>query len=247
MTDQGKVAIVTGGSRGIGAAISKKLVTPGYNIHISYLEKDDYYENLQNEMTGQNVSLSCTRGDIANPNICRTIINDCIDIHGRLDALILNAGIFKMGGFDDISIEDWQKLVNTNLSSAVYLLKYSLPYLRKVAGNIIFIGTGSIANPVPATEYPLYEVSKSGLYVLMKSLSVSEAEFGIRVNMVSPGLIDTGSYGNKTMKDYKKQIPLGRFGKPVEVADAVMFLLSDDASYINGANIDVTGGWIRRQ
>jgi NAD(P)-dependent dehydrogenase (short-subunit alcohol dehydrogenase family) len=246
MTNIRKVAIITGGARGIGGAICRKLAQDGFDLHISYNTSKDQINQLKNELTGQNVSFSTTKGDLTNPDICRDLVTNCLYKHKRLDALILNAGLFMMGDLESISMTDWRKLIDTNLSSAINILKNALPNLRESKGNIIFIGTGSISHPVPAVDYPAYEASKAGLYVLLKSLSVTEGVHGVRVNMVSPGMIDTGMLSKSTVDKFKKEVPLNRLGKPEEVAEVVAFLLSDAASYVNGANVDVTGGWIRK-
>ena len=246
MTNIRKVAIITGGARGIGGAICRKLARDGFDLHVSYNTSKDQVNQLKNEMVGQNVSFSTTQGDLTNPDVCRSLIDDCLNQHGKLDALILNAGLFLMGDLESVSMTDWRKLIDTNLSSAINILKNTLPKLRESKGNIIFIGTGSISHPVPAVDYPAYEASKAGLYVLLKSLSVTEGVHGMRVNMVSPGMINTGSLSKSAMEKLAKQVPLNRLGKPEEVAEVVAFLLSDAASYVNGANVDVTGGWIRK-
>ena len=246
MPETKQVAIITGGAKGIGAAISKRLALDGYSIHISYNESSKDYVSLEKELLGQNVALSLTRGDISNPEVCRQIADDCIEKHDRIDTLILNAGKFLMGSLDDLSSYEWNQLVQVNITSAMQILKNVLPHMRKIGGNVVFLGTGSISNPLPSPDYPLYDASKAGLHVLMKSLSASEAGFGIRVNMVSPGMIDTGNLGSDSIKKFSAQIPLQRLGRPEEVASAVAFLISDEASYINGINLDVSGGWVRR-
>lgn len=246
MTNNRRVAIITGGARGIGGAICRKLARDGFDLHVSYNKSQDQINLLKKELTGQNVSFGMTQGDLTNPDTCRNLIDDCINNHGQIDALVLNAGLFIMGDLESVSMTDWRTLIDTNLSSAINILKNALPKLRESKGNIVFIGTGSISHPVPAVDYPAYEASKAGLYVLLKSLSVTEGVHGVRVNMVSPGMIDTGSLSKATVEKISKEVPLNRLGKPEEVAEVVAFLLSDAASYVNGANVDVTGGWIRK-
>lgn len=241
-----KTAIITGGAKGIGAAISSKLADDGFSIHIAYHQSGDEFTKLNAELAEKNIALSSTCGDITDSETCSKIVSDCLHNHGQIDAVILNAGYFTMRNINNISPDEWRKLISVNLSSAIFILNHAVKHLRKTGGNVIFIGTGSIANPVPAPDYPLYEASKAGLYVLMKSLSVSEAEYGVRVNMVSPGMIDSGVYSADTIEKFANQVPLKRLGNPEEVADAVSFLLSDKASYITGANLDVTGGWVRK-
>jgi len=240
-----RIALITGGARGIGAAISRRLAHDGFNLHLNYHESFSRYEKLRKELQEFGISVTGTKADIQNPRECGQVVADCIKAHGYLWALILNAGVFIKGNPVDVSIEEWRKLIDTNLSSAMYLLKYALPHMRKNGGSIIFLGTGSIADSAPTTEYPCYAASKAGLYVLMRSLAVSEGKYGIRVNMVSPGMIDSGQYSKKTIEKFGEEIPLGRIGKPEDVASAVSFLLSDEASYISGANIDVSAGWVR--
>ncbi len=246
MTKTLKTAIITGGATGIGAAISAKLADDGFSMHIAYHNSVDEFTKLNVELTEKNIAPSSTRGDITDSKTCGKIVSDCLDNHGRIDAVILNAGYFTMSNIDNISPDEWRRLIDVNLSSAIFILNHAMQHLRKTGGNVIFIGTGSIATPIPAPDYPLYDASKAGLHALMKSLSASEAEHGVRVNMVSPGMIDTGGFSDGTIEKFTNQVPLKRLGKPDEVADAVCFLLSDKASYINGANLDVTGGWVRK-
>jgi NAD(P)-dependent dehydrogenase (short-subunit alcohol dehydrogenase family) len=246
MTKHTKTAIITGGAKGIGAAISSKLADDGFSLHIAYHQSVDEFTKLSAELAEKNISLSSTRGDITDPETCGKIVSDCLANQGRIDAVILNAGHFTMSNIDNISPDEWNQLIHVNLSSAIFILNHAMEHLRKTGGNVIFIGTGSIANPIPAPDYPLYEASKAGLHVLMKSLSATEAEHGVRVNMVSPGMIDTGGFSDGAIEKFANQVPLKRLGNPDEVADAVGFLLSEKATYITGANLDVTGGWIRK-
>ena len=240
-----KVVLITGGTGGIGEAIASRLARDNFDLHIAWHLNSSAYENLLRKLSQLNIVIGGTKADIRNPDDCKKIVDDCIKTHKSLWGLVLNAGIFIPGGVDDLSPDQWKNLVETNLSSSIYLLKYALPHLRKSRGSVIFIGTGSIADSPPAPEYPLYAASKAGIYVLMRSLAVSEGKNGVRVNTVSPGLIDTGNYSESTIKKFEKEIPLGKFGKPDDIASTVSFLLNDNASYISGTNIDISGGWIR--
>ena len=240
-----RTILITGGARGIGASIAKHLAKSDFNVHVVYNRSALEFKKLRDELSALGIQISDTRGDIRMPDDCKKIIDDCIAQHGQLWGLILNAGIFIPDDPVGISIDDWKSLIDTNLSSAVYLLKWALPPIRESHGSIVFIGTGSIADSTPAPDYPLYAASKAGLYVLMRSLAVSEGKFGVRVNMVSPGMIDAGNYSEKLIVEYEAGIPLGRMGNPRDIASAVGFLLSDEASYISGANIDISGSWTR--
>lgn len=246
MTKTLKTAIITGGAKGIGSAIASRLADDAYSLHIAYNNSVDEFTKLTDELASKNITLSSTRGNIADSKTTSKIVSDCLSNHDRIDAVILNAGQFTMRNINNISPDEWRELIDTNLSSSIFILKHAIEHLRKTKGNIIFIGTGSIANQIPAPDYPLYEASKAGLHVLMTSLSVSEAKHGVRVNMVSPGMIDTGGYSDNLIEEYSNQVPLKRLGKPEDIANAVSFLLSDKASYITGTNLDVTGGWVRK-
>lgn len=240
-----KVTLITGGASGIGEAISRQLARDGYSLHINYNRSSENFKKLKRELENHNVKITGTKADIRSPEECKKIIDECLQAHNGLGALILNAGVFLRGNPIDLSVEEIRQLVDTNLTSSLYLLKYAIPILRKVKGAIIFLGTGSIADSTPSSEYSCYAASKSGLYVMMRSLAVSEGKYGIRVNMVSPGMIDAGGYSQKILTKYKKEIPLGYLGKPNDIASVVSFLLSEEAKYISGANIDVSGGWVR--
>ncbi len=210
-----KVALVTGNHKGLGKAISERLVELGYEKPLEIRSKDF---------------------DLTKSEDCLKVVRLVIEKYGRLDLLVNNVGNYVAKSIDDISVSEWQDLVGSNLNSSFYMSKYALPYLRESHGKIINIGFASLENRSPEPNIIAYHAAKMGLLSLTQGLAKSEAANGVVVNMVSPGSMENTVKHNAISK-----IPLGRLASLDEVADAVLFLVSSD--YITGQNLEVSGGW----
>ncbi|MBC8107343.1 MAG: 3-oxoacyl-[acyl-carrier-protein] reductase [Anaerolineae bacterium] len=246
MTEK-KVAIVTGGSRGIGEAIVRRLAKDGFHV-IAMARNADKLQELcaqirdSGEPGGGSAEPSVC--DIADAKALAEIIDGLAEKHGRLDALVNNAGITKDGLFLRMDDADFDDVINTNLKSAFVATRAAARYImRSKSGRIINIGSvsGVIGNAGQAN----YSASKAGLIGLSKSVARELAGKGVTCNVIAPGFITTDmteSLNDKIKEGAKALIPLKRFGEPKEIAAAVAFLCSDDAAYLTGQVICVDGG-----
>jgi NAD(P)-dependent dehydrogenase (short-subunit alcohol dehydrogenase family) len=253
---EGRVALVTGGARGIGAAISHSLASQGAVVAAGYGSNRKAAERLCEELEQNGTRTSVHQGNIGKPEDCERVVRDVIEQHDRLDILVNNAGVTADKPVLKLSGEDWDKVIAVNLSGAFHTSKAALEHmLERGSGRIVFISSiiGEMGNIGQAN----YAASKSGLYGLAKTMAreaaqalqkegkLDEASLGLTVNCVAPGFIETdmlASVPDKVLENIKKQIPLGRLGRPEEVARVVHFLCADAASYITGQVWSVNGG-----
>lgn len=234
-----KVAIVTGGSRGIGAEIVKTLAVNGYNVILNY--NNSVKKAKEIELNYSNVF--SFKADVSNANEIEKLINFAIDKFGKIDLLVNNAGIDLYKSINDTTFDEFDVLMKTNLYSAYFASKFaSKAMINAKSGNIINIS--SIWGKVGASMETAYSVSKAGLDGLTKSLAKELGPSNIRVNSIAPGIIDTdmNKFLNKDeLNSIKEDIPLERIGKTSDVADAVLML--ENCNYITGQVISVNGGW----
>ena len=246
---QGSVALVTGGGGGIGRAICASLATEGAEIALHYFKGEEAAEEVAGELRRGGEKVGDFQGDLGKPEGAQELVDEVVAGMGRLDLLINNAGI-TLGGKElvDISLEEWRQVMDVNLDSAFYMAKAALPHMReRGSGQIVNIAS-NIVNSLPGGS-AAYAVSKAGLVALTKVLSKEEARHGIRVNAVSPGIIHAGMGVGalerrppEVREQFLSTIPMGRSGDAEEVAAAVVFLVSDAASYITGQHLTVNGG-----
>lgn len=240
-----KNVLITGASRGIGKAIAIGFAKEGYNIGINYHNNIKAAEETLEEVLKYNVDADIFKADVSNVSEVEKLAGSFIKRFGKIDILINNAGISYRNLLSDTSFDDWNKIINTNLSSAFYLSKALLPsFISSKSGSIINIS--SVWGEVGASCEVAYSASKAGLIGFTKALAKELAPSGIRVNCVSPGVIDTdmnSSLTNNDMDLLKEEILLGRIGNPEDIANAVLFLASDKSKYITGVNISVNGGF----
>ena len=252
----GRVAFVTGGSRGIGAAISHSLAEQGAIVAAGYSHDRDRAEQFAATLADKGLKGTVHQGNVGSAEDCRRTVNEVIDQHERLDILVNNAGITIDKTVLKMTDEDWYKVLAVNLSGAFFMSQAVLPHMiERGSGRIINIS--SIIGETGNIGQANYAASKSGLFGLTKSLA-REAAFqlaragkldddgiGITVNTVAPGYIATEmveAVPEKALDRIRSQIPLGRLGRPDEVARVVHFLAADQSSYITGAVFAVNGG-----
>jgi 3-oxoacyl-[acyl-carrier protein] reductase len=239
-----KVAIVTGGTRGIGRAIVLELAREGVDVAFTYLKSTQEAQDLSQEV--ENVGRRCLalQIDVRDFKKAKELVEKTREYFGRLDILVNNAGITKDKALMLMTEEDWQEVIDTNLSGTFNVTRSAIvTFLKQKSGNIINIT--SVSGISGMNRQTNYAASKAGIIGFTKSLAKEVASYNIRVNAVAPGFIETDMI--KGLKEeYKnelvKKIPLGRFGKVSDVAAAVKFLLSDAANFITGQTIVVDGG-----
>ncbi len=235
-----RVAIVTGGTRGIGAAISRRLVARGIRVVAVYRGDIGTAEALEKELDG----LSARRVDLADPQACVGLVETVVAEYGRLDHLVNNAGLLLEARSVDTGIEDWDRTVAVNLSAAFHLARTAIPVMRD-AGYGRIVNVSSVTAVMGSPSEAAYGAAKAGLHGLTRSLARETARAGITVNTVVPGVFDTdmtASMPEKTREAIRRMIPVGRRGNPDELAAAVEFLLGDDAAYCTGSVLTVDGG-----
>ena len=253
---EGKVALVTGGNRGIGAAICNSLATQGASVAAGYSSDKQKAESFLAKLLEKGVEASVHRGNIGSADDCRRTVDEVLERHGRLDILVNNAGITIDKPVLKMADEDWYRVLAVNLSGAFFMSQAALPHMiERGCGRIVNISSiiGQLGNIGQAN----YAASKSGLsgltmtlareaaQALKKADKLSDDGVGLTVNAVAPGFIATDMVEHvpdKVVEKIKGQIPLGRLGRPEEVARVVHFLCADASSYITGQAWAVNGG-----
>jgi NAD(P)-dependent dehydrogenase (short-subunit alcohol dehydrogenase family) len=253
---RGRVAFVTGGTRGIGAAISRSLAGQGAQVAAGYSGNDAAATAFQEPFGADFPGQLCTvhRGDIASAEDCRRTIGEVIEQHGRLDILVNNAGITADRGMLKMDDDDWRRVIDVNLSGAFFLSQAALRHmLERGSGRIVNIS--SVVGEMGNIGQSNYAAAKSGLFGLTKTMA-REAAFqlrrsgklggiGVTVNTVTPGYTATdmlASVPEKVLEEVKASIPMGRLGEPEEIARVVHFLAADASGYITGQVWGVNGG-----
>jgi NAD(P)-dependent dehydrogenase (short-subunit alcohol dehydrogenase family) len=244
MTGLGRVALVTGGTRGIGRAVSERLAASGTAVAAAFARDAEAAARLHDccERAGGQVSLH--QADVGDPDACGRLVSDVLARYGRLDYLVNNAGGVNEQRYGDITAADWEQQIAVNLSAAFFLTQAALgPMTASGFGRIVNVGSVSarLGSPV---QIP-YAAAKAGLTGLTRSVARTVARKGITVNCVIPGSIDTElplTLRYTSRDQVTELIPAGRWGRPEEVAHAISFLLDEQASYITGAVLVVDGG-----
>lgn len=240
----GKAAVITGGDSGIGRAVAIAYAREGADVLISYLDEHEDAEETKRWVEEAGRRCVLVPGDVADPAHCRSIIGTAVEEFGRVDVLVSNAA-FQMTreSVEDIPDEEWDRTLAINLSAFFHLTKAALPHMRP--GSSI-IGTTSVNSDSPPPQLLPYNATKAGIANMAGSLSQLLGPRGIRVNSVAPGPIWTplipATMPPDQVESFGSQVPLGRPGQPAELAAVYVMLASDEAGYVSGARVAVTGG-----
>lgn len=246
----GKVAIVTGSGSGIGQAIAERLAQDGASIVVDYRAHIDQAQETQRKIANAGSKSILVHADVSNVADTQTLVNEAYAQLGRCDILVNNAGIEKGADFWDVTEADYDAVLNVNLKGAFFLTQAFVKRLldAKQPGRVINIS--SVHEDMVFPHFATYAASKSGMRMLMRNLAVELGPHNITVNNVAPGAIITPI--NAKLLDNKPEldallanIPLGRMGKPEEVAGLVAFLASDEAAYVTGSTYVIDGGLMR--
>ena len=241
--NNGKYAFVTGGSRGIGRAISLKLAGEGYNIIINYKSNDEAANELLNELNSNGGNHVLLKYDVGNQKDTESTLNNWLsqNTDKEIHILVNNSGIRKDNLMIFMPTEDWNEVINTNLNSFFHTTKIiSAAMIRRRRGRIINMVSLSGLKGMPGQTN--YSASKAGVIGATKALAQELAKRNITVNAVAPGFIKTDMTGDLNESELSAMVPMNRFGKPEEVAELVSFLASDKAAYIAGQVISINGG-----
>lgn len=233
-----KIALVTGSSRGIGRDIAFKLadVTSGVAVH--YKNNRNAAEKVVKKIREKGKLAVSFRADLTKEREASALVRNVEEKFGRIDILVNNFGPILAKSWEKVTSSEWDYILRSNLMSALYCLKASLPGMRKRKwGRIINLGYSRAEQLVAFSTITPYAIAKTGLLILTRSVAASEGSAGITVNMVSPGLMEGG------ILPESKSVPKGRLGKFEDISSAVLFLVSDEADFISGTNLIVAGGW----
>ena len=238
-----RVAIVTGGTRGLGAAMSARLAAEGIVVAAVYRSDATAAQQLQASIDVPQ-GLTIHKADVADPEQCRRLIGEVVEVHGRVDHLINNAGALVERRLSEITSDGWDDCLRVNLSAASYLAQAAIEPMRR-AGFGRIVNVGSVTAVMGSPFQIDYAAAKAGLVGLTRSLARSVARHGITVNCVLPGGFTTDLLDELTLTDRRvveRAVPVGRFGRPFELAHVVASLVHDNAAYVTGASIVVDGG-----
>jgi acetoacetyl-CoA reductase len=238
-----KVAIVTGGSRGIGAAISMELAKNGVKIVINYNSKKEIADKMVADIKEIGGEAYAVQADVSNSKDAENLVKEAVNQFGRVDILVNNAGITRDRTFKKLSEEDWRKVIDVNLNSVYNTTSVALPHLLESdAGRIINIS--SIIGQAGGFGQTNYAAAKAGLIGYTKSLALELAKSGVTVNAICPGFIGTemvAAMPENVLEGIVSKVPQRRLGTPTEVASGVVFLCKDGA-YITGHQLNINGG-----
>ena len=234
------IILITGASRGIGREIARNLAEKGNIVIANYNKSEEQAQNLQKE----NPNIDIYKADVSKREEVKNMVEYVIGKYGKIDVLINNAGISESKLFTEVTDEDWQKIINTNLYSAFCVTQEVVPnMIRHKQGCIINIS--SVWGMVGASCETIYSITKAGIDAMTKSLAKELGPSNIRVNSIAPGIIDTDMNKNLTQEeinDIKQQIPLERIGKTIHISRCTQWLIEDE--YTTGQVISINGGWV---
>lgn len=242
----GKVAVVTGASKGIGAAIAKEYASQGAAVVVNYATSKEDADKVVKEIIAKDGKAIAVQGSVANADDVKRIFEETKKAFGQLDVLVNNAGIYKFGLIEDVTEEEFHRQFNTNVLGILLSTREAVKYFSPEGGSIINVSSVVSTSPMPGTA--IYAATKGAVDTLTIELSRELAPRKIRVNNIAPGGVHTegavtlGMIGSDMEKQIVAQTPLGRIGQPNDIARIATFLASDDAGWVTGERIQGSGG-----
>lgn len=242
----GKVAVVTGASKGIGASIALKLASEGATVVVNYASDKAGADKVVNEITANNGKAIAVQASVSNTEDVQKLFEAAKSTYGSVDILVNNAGIYKFLALEEITADEVNKQFNVNVLGSLLTTKEAVKHFPKNGGSIINVG--SIVSTAPGPNLSIYAGTKGAVDTITKALALELAPKNIRVNVIAPGPVDTegthtaGIMGSDMEKTFINSTPLGRIGQPNDIAQVALFLASDDSAWITGEKITASGG-----
>jgi 3-oxoacyl-[acyl-carrier protein] reductase len=246
MTDQNnsRVALIAGGVRGIGRAVALRLAEQGWAIAACYRMINEDAAVLESELRAKNARAMIVRTDVSDPAAAESLVRRVEEEFGRIDALINCIGSYHRVPLMQESVKEWNAMFDNNLHPVFYLCRAAAPgMIQRQWGRIINFGLVNADQMAGQPFITAHYIAKIGVIVLTRSLAKMLAPHGITANTISPGFLETGSVPQEVMELSYRNIPAGYIGRPEDAVGAVCYLLSDEARYVNGTNIHVSGAW----
>lgn len=241
----GKVAIVTGASKGIGASIALELANEGASVVVNYSSSKEGAQKVVSEIVKNGGKAQAIQANLANPKDIQKLFSESSRAFGKIDILVNNAGVYEFLPIEDITSEHYHKIFDLNVMGLVLAIKEAIKYFGS-SGSIVNIS--SVASTAAPAHGAVYSASKAAVDAITKSLGKELGPRNIRVNSINPGMVETegtqtsGILASDFRKNTESQTPLGRIGLPKDIAPAVAFLASDEASWITGESLFISGG-----
>jgi 3-oxoacyl-[acyl-carrier protein] reductase len=243
---ENKVALITGASKGIGAAIAKQLAKDGASVVVNYASSKEDAQNVVNAITADGGTAAIVQGDVSNSADVKRMLSETVSLYGKIDILVNNAGVYEWGPLESVTEEGFHKQFNINVLGLLLASQEAVAHFGDQGGNIINIGSGvSTAQPAGSA---IYTATKSAVDSITRVLSKELGPKNIRVNSINPGMVNTegsrsaGFIGSETEKVFVERTPLGRVGTPDDIAQVASFLASEESHWLTGELISASGG-----
>lgn len=239
-----RVALIPGGARGIGARIAERLAERGWSVAVAYRTSEQAASELCRRVESKGVSALAIKADVSRAEDCKSLVEQTLKWKGQIDALVQCAGPYHRLDILEETPEGWREMFANNVDCLFYLARAVAPgMMEKKWGRIIAF---SMANADRLAAQPMvtaHYLAKVAVLGLVRTLSKSLAKHSVTVNAISPGFVSSGSMDEQELKSISKTIPMGYVGSVDDIAHAALYLLSDEAAYVTGANLQVSGGW----
>ena len=246
MSLRNRVALITGGSRGIGKGIAARLAQEGARVAIAYRSNKTAAQQTLRQLQTSGADCVAVETDICDPALAEQLVRTVVDRFGRLDIVVNNVGDFRWGTLGESALEDWQRVFTSNLLTVLYVSRAALPHMRRGRwGRFINLGAVGAERAFGQAKISAYAAAKAGVVALSRSLALEEAKNGITVNVVNPSSIDENEL---TLSEARRirdaRFPIGRPPTVEDVAASVAFFASEEAEYVTGQVVNVSGGWM---